>query len=78
MKFDFDDGEESCALNKFPSTGTWMTPHQFNEIFIEKRECCHCDKKATWIPYSPEYGTLCYCDDHWPYGDDYERESDNE
>ena len=41
----------------------WMTLEKFINV-IEQRECCRCEKKAT---YFSEDAYFCYCDEHFPY-----------
>lgn len=36
---------------------------------MEGQKCSHCEKKAKWLP-KYERG-ISYCDDHWPYKEEY-------
>lgn len=65
MKFDIKD---------LPTTGVFMTPHQFDAI-MEGQKCSHCQKKAIWFPkYERGIG---YCDDHFPYKSEIKNEKNS-
>jgi hypothetical protein len=48
--------------------GTYFTYHQLI-LWLEGQKCCHCDKKATYLPKEKEFGNISYCDEHWPFKD---------